>query len=66
MDEKNLLFIHSRCCTAHWELIYDIETGKYYLSCEKCGKPAGTTMTVTGPVMPNPKCEKCSDGECTH
>jgi hypothetical protein len=64
--EKELMYIHSRCCNAHWELIYDTETGKYSLVCEKCSKPIGTVITVTGPQIENPKCEMCGDGECTH
>jgi len=56
-DETNLLFIHSKCCTAHWELVFDKKTGQYHLECEKCGKGVG--IKVTGPDLYGCVCEHC-------
>jgi len=49
------LYIHSRCCGGHWELVYG--DGKYDLICEKCGKPSG--FGLIAPVVGKPECEQC-------
>ena len=36
--EEELMFIHSACCGAHWEMILNTKTGKTILECEKCGE----------------------------
>lgn len=38
MSEENIMFVHSLCCTAHWELVYDKEKDIYGIFCENCGK----------------------------
>lgn len=38
------IFIHSRCCFAHWELV--IHKNEMILKCEKCGKPLGPNYRV--------------------
>lgn len=37
-NQDNILFIHSRCCNAHWEMLHDNDKELYGLYCEKCGK----------------------------
>ena len=53
----NTLFIHSRCCNAHWELVFFPDAGRYRLECEKCGKEA-TPLRIIGPVMEH-QCSEC-------
>jgi len=52
---EDVLYIHSRCCNAHWEVIYCKKTGKYRMLCEKCGKP--NNLIITGKAIDS--CEKC-------
>ena len=47
MPEK-VLYFHSRCCQAHWELVW--REGKYSLECEICGNPAGN-FKIRGPTI---------------
>jgi len=54
----NELFIHSRCCEAHWELV--VVGNKYELQCEKCGKPIGNSIKIKGPNMSKCGCEICN------
>ena len=58
MAEDGKMFIHSKCCNAHWELTW--ADGKYNLECEVCGKPA-KPLRVVGPVAPE-SCGVC-EGE---
>jgi hypothetical protein len=58
---KDALFIHSRCCTGHWELVYN--EGEYILLCAECGKPADSIIKVTGPNLRGIKCECCKGEE---
>jgi hypothetical protein len=60
---NNIFYVHSQCCNAHWELVYDNHSGIYRLQCEVCGKPAG--VKVSGPLIAA-RCDKCKeahDGE---
>ena len=57
------MFIHSRCCHAHWELVF--QNGQYRLECEKCGEEA-TLFRVVGPVLEDPHCEVCGEGTARH
>jgi hypothetical protein len=56
-EEHDAMFIHSKCCMAHWELTY--HDGKYELKCEKCGKPA-PTIIVNGPPLEE-ECAICKE-----
>jgi len=56
MVEDEKMFIHSRCCNAHWELTY--QNGTYQLECENCGEPAGS-LSVTGPEEEECQCTIC-------
>lgn len=56
MSEQRL-YVHTKCCNAHWELCY--ENGDWFLECEKCGKPAGTMVKVEGPTLEGCQCEIC-------
>ncbi len=58
----NFFFIHSQCCDAHWELIYDAASGLYALQCEKCAKPAGSGITISGPLLAG-RCARCNPDE---
>lgn len=53
------LYVHSKCCMAHWELVYWPLSHTYTLVCEKCGTAAG--VTVTGPHF-GCECEVCKKG----
>lgn len=55
----NVLFIHSKCCCSHWELVYCIKTQKYRMVCEKCGKP--NNLEIMGSPLENSKCDMCGD-----
>jgi hypothetical protein len=50
------LFIHSKCCNAHWELVY--KGGEYSITCEVCGKGPGPCLKIEGPTL-DEKCEIC-------
>jgi len=68
VDPDNIRYIHSKCCMAHWELVYNIEEKEYGLFCEKCGKPAGLFF-VSNEELSNEEldteCEHCKDkGDC--
>jgi len=52
------MFIHSRCCLAHWELTWDPKAEKYALVCEQCGKDSGVTVVHDAPLH---ECEFCKD-----
>ena len=52
-------YIHSRCCNAHWELMYSLSTNEYFLLCENCGKPSG--ISVMGPDLTGCSCEICGE-----
>jgi hypothetical protein len=54
------MYLHSRCCMAHWELVYNEKTGGYRLECEKCGKESGV-VTVSGKPLDKLKCACCGD-----
>lgn len=41
--DKQVMFMHSKCCMAHWELIQ--KDDKLYLVCEECGAPSGVNVT---------------------
>lgn len=52
----DVLFIHSKCCMAHWELIYCQKTKKYRMVCEECGKPNNLEI-IGSPIESG--CELC-------
>lgn len=54
------MYIHSKCCTAHWELVY--RGGNWELECEGCGKPAGGGISVIGPNLGKVTCDCCKEG----
>lgn len=58
MNEKDLLFVHSKCCCAHWELVFNTKTKLYHLECEKCGKAIGG-INIAGPDLSGCGCELC-------
>jgi len=67
MNDKNVFFIHSKCCDAHWELVYFAGANKRYkLQCEECGKPVGGDIRVAGPLLEKPKCARCGDENCNN
>ena len=35
-----LMFVHSKCCNCHWELVHNTVTGHYQLVCEVCDRVA--------------------------
>jgi len=51
-----IMYVHSRCCMAHWELVY--VGGEWDLVCEKCGRPIGSGIKVVGPKIAC-ECELC-------
>ena len=57
---ENVLYFHSRCCEAHWELVW--RDGKYSLECEICGNPVGN-IEITGPDYTGCECEICKGKE---
>ena len=57
VKKRHEMFVHSKCCGAHWELI--CEEGDWRLECENCGMPIGSGVTVTGPDMGDCSCEEC-------
>lgn len=60
MEGKDcVLYIHSKCCDAHWELIYNITIKKYELVCEKCGKSSGNSIKIEGPSLSDRHCGCC-------
>lgn len=56
MVKTKELYIHSKCCNAHWEIKY--EDGEYELTCEKCRKPLHG-ITVDGPSLEGKDCAEC-------
>jgi hypothetical protein len=53
------MFVHSGCCQAHWELVYDTKAGTWSLACESCGKGPGPRIAVTGPKLEDCQCAEC-------
>lgn len=67
INDENVFFVHSKCCNAHWELVYFAGANKRYeLQCEKCSKLVGGNIEVTGPLLEKPKCAKCGDEDCNN
>lgn len=59
---EDSMYVHSRCCNAHWELVFDNNTKEYQLQCETCGEPAG--VKVTGPDTGKTcACAECKCGD---
>lgn len=54
----NVIYIHSKCHGAHWELVFDIQTKQYRLQCEKCGKPLGRVVDIVSNFIPS-RCSRC-------
>ena len=52
------MFVHSRCCMAHWELV--VRDGVWGLECEECGTPTND-ITVIGPNIEGCHCEECGE-----
>ena len=60
-NTNDAMFIHSKCCNAHWELTIK-KDGTAVLLCEHCGKPAGKQVTVKVDInTKNMKCDCCGD-----
>ena len=59
MRKEITLYCHSKCCDAHWELVYYPKKKTYDLICEVCGKTAGS-IKVHGPIL-GPVCSKCKE-----
>ena len=53
-----MLYVHSKCCHAHWELLWYPAKQRYQLVCEECGKPLG--VKVTGGDLGS-TCDKCGE-----
>lgn len=51
------LYIHSKCCNAHWELVIK-EDGSCDLECEVCGKSIGRRVDIDIPKE-RLKCDLC-------
>lgn len=58
MTEENLMYAHSACCGAHWELVCDTDTGEYSLLCENCGEPL-VGLEIKGPLVDDCVCDEC-------
>jgi hypothetical protein len=56
MTDENLVYAHSGCCGAHWELVYDLDAKRYDLRCENCGEPVQSEIVVSGPDLPDDNC----------
>lgn len=57
MTKTSPVFIHSKCCNDHWELV--VREGIWQLECVKCGKPVGSGVSVIGPHIGDCICEEC-------
>ena len=53
-DDK--MFMHSKCCNAHWELVWNGGMD-YDLQCEECGTSIGPAIKVAGPYYSERKCD---------
>ena len=42
-ESDTKFYIHSKCCMAHWELVYT-QRHEYRLLCEECGKDSGCAI----------------------
>jgi hypothetical protein len=42
--EEEMMFVHSACCNAHWELV--IQNNQYSLRCEACGMPMNSLLVI--------------------
>lgn len=60
-DQKQKMFVHSKCCGAHWELCY--EGGTWTLECERCGQSPGSGLEVVGPTLDECTCASCGCSE---
>ena len=45
-EDATTMSIRSKCCDAHWELIYDSETKRFEALCAKCRTPLGVDLTA--------------------
>jgi hypothetical protein len=54
-------FIHSKCCRENWALHY--QDGKYELECLSCGRPAGPSLKIEGPVIGDEECAVCREAK---
>ena len=59
-DHEKVLFVHSACCNAHWEIVL-IEDGTGAIQCEKCGTPVGQNLIK---LVHTIKIDKCCCDEC--
>ena len=65
-DEPHKLYVHSKCCAAHWELLYLPASRAYHLVCEKCGKDSGLNIPGIKGHMAPCECEVCSEKRQRH
>jgi len=54
-----MLYLHSKCCNAHWELVY--HDGQYWIECEVCRQPPAEAngLQIVGPLLPEDCCDEC-------
>jgi hypothetical protein len=56
MKDVSPFYVHSACCNAHWELVYDPVTKEAHIECEVCGKHSGSNVKVTMESVPPCAC----------
>lgn len=54
-----VMFVHSKCCGSHWELVYNPHENKYALQCDSCGKSIGSSIKIEGPSLSDCECLEC-------
>jgi hypothetical protein len=55
----DILYLHSRCHNAHFELMYNLMTKSWFLVCERCRQPIDG-ITLIGPQLDGGH-DECSD-----
>jgi hypothetical protein len=50
------------CCQGNFELVYDADSGLYWLRCEACGE-IDRNHTVTGPLVNTGPEHECTEAE---
>lgn len=57
--KNNVVYAHSKCCNAHWEVCYSLHDKRWFLACEKCEQEIGG-ITLSGPEIDG-TCSCCGD-----
>lgn len=60
MDNDKIFYIHSKCCNAHWEQVYNADKKEIVFVCEKCGQVGLKVDKVDLGT------NKCDNPDCTH